>query len=76
MQYCSFSLITVLLELTVFITSQVKFKTSHTCAQLELSQFCISPHNSKAWDNKLIAGLKFRLRSLRLRSDLNTAATR
>lgn len=61
-----------------FITSQVKFKPSHTvCTQLELTgQLCISPHNSKARDNKLIAGLKFRPRSLRLASDLNTAAVR
>lgn len=63
----------------VFFLLPAKLNLNHhtLCTQLELTgQLCISPHNSKARDNKLIAGLKFRLRSLRLVSDLNTAAVR
>lgn len=81
MQHNSLSLITVALELTSFFFFLLPTKLNlnhHTlCTQLELTgQLCISPHNSKARDNKLIAGLKFRPRSLRPVSDLNTAAVR
>lgn len=35
--------------------------------------FCISPHNSNDWDSKMIGGLRFRARSLLLRSVFDKA---
>lgn len=64
----------MLLLLTLFLLP-AKFNLNHHTTWAH-RQFCISPHNSKALDNKVIAGLKFRPCTLPLRSDLNTAAVR